>query len=65
MKKPQNSKLGMFPIKFGTQCSEKGPDTFQPRLLVSQKVIKLTKEGAILIILVERYFILMYHFGFI
>ena len=38
----------MLPIKFGTQSTEKGPDTFQTRLLVSQKVIKLRKERAIL-----------------
>ena len=37
------------------------PDTFKTRHLVSQKVIKWTKEGAIQIILVEGYS-MKYHF---
>ena len=31
---------GMLPIKFGTQHTEKGSDTFQTRLSLSRKVIK-------------------------
>ena len=34
--------------------TKKGPNTFQTRLLVSQKVIKCTKRGAILIIISYR-----------
>ena len=57
-----NTMFGMLPTEFGTQWTEKGSDTLQMRLLVSQKVIKWTKEGAILIILPKACFILMYLF---
>ena len=51
---------GMLPITFRIHLIEKGSETFQTRFLVSQKVIKWTEEGAILIIIVEGCFILMY-----
>ena len=38
--------LGMLPIKFD-RVNQKGPDTFQTRLLVREKVIKWTKEATI------------------
>ena len=45
--------------------NQKGPYSCQTKLLVSQKVIKRTKEVAILLILEDDFFILVYLFSFI
>ena len=59
-----NSMLGRLPTDLGSHQTETRNDNFQTNPLVSQKVIKWSKEGVILIILKLGHFFVLYVFWY-